>query len=214
MRLNYLLAALLFYSLPSHALEIAGTLGWAPGRFTQSISVQQPFHLPFGLRIGPGLRHSTFYGQQVNFRSARADLVNSQKRDHLCIDDAWIHSANAAVFVAFSFLNGFEVGMNLDIAGFSYGPSRNGRHSSSFIDAAVDQRASPTRWNLFLIDPKDIGSLNSEFFVSLVLWDGIKVRLGLSHYFAEYTTDQPLAFGNRRFRRVSNFAFVSAVWSL
>jgi hypothetical protein len=67
----------------------------------------------------------------------------------------------------------------------------------------TSEKASVTNLNLLLTGDYDIGSLNSELSLNIKITDNLLLRPGLSFLFTEYTTFNPLAFANDRFRKKS-----------
>ena len=118
-----------------------------------------------------------------------------------------LRSFNAFVSADVWILDWFEAGFNLDVGGVSVGASQTGRYSESGFDSV--HRLTPTPWNVLRGNTRDLGTLNSEFFVNLPLQSTVDLRLGWSHLFAEMRTDTPLKDGARRFRTIRNLALVS-----
>ena len=62
--------------------------------------------------------------------------------------------------------------------------------------------------------PLDIGQLKSNFAVSYLVTDNIRLRLGADMHFSEYTTAMELANENDRFRYIASGFFIGGTYYL
>ena len=95
----------------------------------------------------------------------------------------------------------FSVGFNIDALGFSFGGNTQG----SYINGSQGQATSakPTSFNILLLGNKDIGSLNSEFYVRYFFQEKMAFKVAYQYLFTEYTSDtevQQVPEPNERFR--------------
>ena len=67
-------------------------------------------------------------------------------------------------------------------------------------------------FNLFRWGLRDIGTLNSEFFAEVPMNETWGIRLGLSHFFAEMESTEPLKYKGDRFRTIRNLALLSVAY--
>ena len=88
-----------------------------------------------------------------------------------------VTALNAGIQAAFGGIPGLELGMNIDMIGFSLGDS------------------TTKRFNLLLGGKNDKGFLSSEFFVMTRFLDTAFLRLGFAHLATEQT---PNAIGRRQ----------------
>ncbi len=185
------------------------SVGVSPSAQTTSIAVNPRWRcFDFArIHLGTGLRHSVFIAQGVDLDTAEHDAIERGQVSTINSISPQIFALNAFVSADVWVLDWFEVGFNLDVAGVSVGGGKTGRYSESGVDSVY--RLTPTPWNVLRGNTRDLGTLNSEFFVNLPLQSTIDIRLGWSHFFAEMRTDIPLKDGARRFRTIRNLALVS-----
>lgn len=168
-------------------------------------------------RIGYGLRFTSAFGSNTDYRTAPAKLTSGNQSivalfsediianiDTVRFPKTQINSLNVSINLEYALSRRFEVGINIDAIGFSFGGQQtgtfiaNGPVRSSLSGTA--QAAKPTAFNLLLISDSDRGSLNSEAYVRYRFTPRVSVRGGLSFQFNEYTTTRKLTFENDRFR--------------
>jgi len=165
------------------------------------------------LQIGYGLRFTGFVAANQFYTTAPAKYTSptqsigtlfsktlEENIDTITTATASTYSLNAALYAHYRLSRRWDVGFNIDVIGFSFGPERKFNIISSTFDPnqAPVQRGAPTRFNLLLTSDNDIGSLNSEFFVRYWLREKVGLRLGYTFLFSEYRTDEDLRFDNRR----------------
>lgn len=153
----------------------------------------EQFHLGYIIR-------SSYFKSSKNliFTDSSASFVkvsNSVK-----IKSPEIVSTNLGIVANYNIIPILGLGLNLDLLGFSFGSKKE------LVDFSI--RSSPTPFNVFLVNTNDIGSLNSEFYIFYLHNDFLSIRTGLTHFFAEYTTDQKINDQNR-YRRIMNMFFIS-----
>ncbi len=191
----------------SHSTQVS--VGVSPSAQTTSIAVNPRWRCFDSARIhlGTGLRHSVFIAQSVDLDTAEHDSIERGQVSTINSISPQIFALNAFVSADVRVLDWFEVGFNLDVGGVSVGASQTGRYSESGFDSV--HRLTPAPWNVLRGNTRDLGTLNSEFFVNLPLQSTVDLRLGWSHFFAEMRTDTPLKDGARRFRTIRNLALMS-----
>lgn len=157
------------------------------------------------LRIGPSLRHSFFWGDDsVSLKRVDGKKVSSNPVS-LDLDTPKSHSINAGFEVYYALWDRFEFGMNLDLVGTSLGREETATYRSGTLSS---ETADVPPFNLFLYGKRDIGHLNSEFFLGYRCENGIGLRAGLNHFLTEFESARSLD-GEDRFRRFLNFYFAS-----
>jgi hypothetical protein len=165
-------------------------------------------------KIGLGLRLTSFFGNDIDFRTAPARLTSGKESivalfsedivaniDTLRMPRAQTNALNLSIHLQYSFGSRFDVGFNIDALGATFG----GRKSGEFIARSQGrpvtiEPAKVTPFNLLLISDSDRGSLNSELYARYWVGPKVGIRAGLSFQFSEYTTDRKLTFDNDRFR--------------
>ncbi|GAB3710988.1 hypothetical protein GCM10027592_48140 [Spirosoma flavus] len=168
-------------------------------------------------RIGYGLRFTSAFGSNTDYRTAPARLTSgSQSFAALVSEDiianidtvrfpkTQINSLNISINLEYAISQKFDIGINIDAIGFSFGATQTGTFiANSPVRSSLSgtaQEAKPTTFNLLLVSDSDLGSLNSEAYVRYKFSPRVSVRGGLSFQFNEYTTTRKLTFENDRFR--------------
>ncbi|GAB3982931.1 hypothetical protein GCM10028806_55600 [Spirosoma terrae] len=168
-------------------------------------------------RIGYGLRFTSAFGSNTDYRTAPARLTSgSQSFAALVSEDiianidtvrfpkTQINSFNISINLEYALSRKFEIGINIDAIGFSFGATQTGTFiANSPVRSSLSgsaQEAKPTAFNLLLVSDSDLGSLNSEAYVRYRLNQRVSLRGGLGFQFNEYTTTRKLTFENDRFR--------------
>jgi hypothetical protein len=212
--------ALLFLSLSFltfGAIAQSGTsfeLGGAIGSSVGSISATGFQNWGLGSKkkfyIGTGVRFTSFFGSNVNFITAPADLTSDDKNvDTLLAPSPGVNSLNLMVSLGYKVSEKLDVGFNIDAIGVSFGPTgtpsyiRNGKSTAA--------SASPTSTNILLVGDNDKGSLNSHLFVRYKLSDHLGLKLAYQFLFNELTTTtkvQTIPSANDRFRAKSGMIYV------
>jgi hypothetical protein len=212
--------ALLFISfsiITFGAIAQSGTsfeLGGAIGSSVSSISASGFQNFGIGSKkkfyIGTGVRFTSFFGSNVNFITAPADLTSDDKNiDTLLAPSPGVNSLNLMISLGYKVSEKLDVGFNIDAIGVSFGPTgtpsyiRNGKSTAT--------SASPTSTNILLVGDNDKGSLNSHLFVRYKLSDHLGVKLAYQFLFNELTTTtkvQTIPSANDRFRAKSGMIYV------
>lgn len=152
--------------------SFAGALTWAKfGLLSKKIDK---------LEVGYGLRFTSFVGANKFFVTAPSKYTSpvqdlgtifsktiDENIDTITTATAVTNSLNFAVFIQYAIRPKLEAGFNIDLVGFSFGPSRKFNVISSVFDPNQSPviSGSPTRFNLLLTSDNDLGSLNSEFYL-------------------------------------------------
>ncbi|MFD2937628.1 hypothetical protein [Spirosoma flavum] len=169
--------------------------------------------------IGYGLRLTSAFGSTTDYRTAPADLVKGKGKgsviglfskdleeniDTLRLPKTQGHSVNISFNLDYAVSRRVDLGVNIDVIGFSFGPTQSGTFiANSPIRSSLSgtvQEARLTTVNMLLGDKSDRGSLNSEGYVRCRLNPHCSLRGGLSFQFNEYTTSRKLTLDNNRFR--------------
>ena len=165
------------------------------------------------LNIGYGVRFTSFVAANKYYTTAPAKFTSTVQNlgtifsetiqeniDTITTATAFTNSLNLAFLVEYNIKSKFDLGFNIDIVGFSFGPQKKFNIISSSFDANQEpvQTAAPTKFNLLLTSDNDIGSLNSEFYLRYWLAPKLGVKLGYTFLFSEYRTDQKISFDNGR----------------
>jgi len=123
-----------------------------------------------GLRIGPEARYTRFE------RSQPLSIGSSKSWE---VEKVEIGAANVGFVAEYEMTSALFAGMNLDLFGFSHGPSQN-------LSGPQNSSADVAAQNTFLFAKSDLGSLNSEFYLRYQLREKSYLRLGLSHQVVQY----------------------------
>lgn len=171
-------------------------------------------------RIGYGLRFTSAFGTNTDYRTAPAKLTSGSESivalfsddlvaniDTIRFPKTQINSLNISINLEYAISRKLEVGFNIDAIGVSFGGNQTGTFTAnSPVRSSLSgtaQEAKPTAFNLLLISDSDQGSLNSEAYVRYRFTPKVSVRGGLGFQFNEYTTLRKLTLENDRFRAKS-----------
>jgi hypothetical protein len=175
------------------------------------------------LRIGYGIRFTSYFGKDRSFITAPARLTSRQtgpqvlfsktyneSLDTVTFSAAQINSLNATLNVEYSIHPAFQIGFNIDAIGVSFGKRQTGKLQSTLRPGTLseEQTAKPTGFNLLLVSDNDLGSLNSEFILRYWFAEKLAIKAGFCFLFAEYQTDNKLIFNNDRFRNKASLALL------
>jgi hypothetical protein len=201
------------------------------GSFASSLawSHQQGIGQRKRLRIGYGLRLTNFWGSDLEYVTAPAKYTSGKQSiaalfatninaniDTVTFPRTQVNSLNAGIYLAYIlpfYSNRFQLGVNIDVAGISFG----GRQQALYGNSTVS--AKPTVLNLLLISDSDNGSLNSEWYISYRASNKLAIKAGYEFLFTEYTTStkiQPIpgtADLNDRFRLKSAMLMLGILFS-
>ncbi len=160
--------------------------------------------------VGLGGRLTSVFGSNQYFSSAPPDLArNNNYVDSVFLGSVQINALNIALGFGYSLSSKFSVGFNIDAIGVSFGSTKQGAYIK-YLQRA-NTAASPTVFNVLLVDVNDRGTLNSELFARYQVSEKWLLKIGLQHVFTEYTTDtkiQQSPIVNDRFRRIVNMLSV------
>ena len=155
--------------------------------------------------IGTGLRFVTFFGSNITFTSAPADLAsNTQNVDSIIAPAPFIYSVNAMINLGFQVNRHLMVGFNIDAIGASFGPNGSPDFVSNGVTTSVN--VNPTPVNILLVGDNDRGSLVSQFYGRYQFTDHFCTQLAFQFLFSELTSEtkvQTVPKGNDRFRAKS-----------
>ena len=215
MKKSLLFLSILFLSFVAMAqngtsFELGGAIGSSVGSVSASgfqnfgIGSKKKFY------IGTGVRFTSFFGTNVNFTTAPADLTSDDKNvDTLLAPSPALNSLNLVISLGYKISEKFDVGFNIDAIGISFGPTgspsyiRNGKSTPS--------SASPTSPNILLVGDNDKGSLNSHLFIRYKLSDRLGLKVAYQYLFSELTTTtkvQTIPSTNDRFRTKPTMVYV------
>ena len=192
------------------SFELGGAIGSSVGSISASgfqnfgIGSKKKFY------VGTGVRFTTFFGSNVNFTTAPADLTSDDKNvDTLLAPSPGVNSLNLTINLGYKISEKFDVGFNIDAICISFGPTG----SPSYIrnGKSVQSSASPTSPNILLVGDNDKGSLNSHLFVRYKLSDHLGLKVAYQFLFNELTTTtkiQTSPSANDRFRAKSTMVYV------
>ncbi len=179
--------------------------------YAASFSANRLYHVLESRRLvlGYGARFNVYRGAREAYSAAPQYARLHSLSDSLYVERATFYSLNLALQLRYRIFPRFDIGVNTDVAGFSFGPQVTGQYVGAsdpgFPDAPV---ARPTPYNVFLTGPRDRGTLNSEFFLVYHIRRNLDIRGGYNIFTTEYTTNSRLNHGNDRFRNRNGMVFV------
>lgn len=195
--------------------EVGGAIGSGAGAFGAALHKNWTLGKKDRFIIGTGVRFTGFAGSNQNFITAPAKLtVDDKNIDTLLAPKPALYSLNAIINLGYRINSKIELGFNIDVLGFSFGPEgkpsyiRNGRSTSA--------TAKPTSTNLLLVGDNDRGSLNSHFYGKYNFNEKWGVKLAYQFLFNELTTTtkvQTLPEANDRFRLKSGMIYAGLTYN-
>jgi hypothetical protein len=178
------------------------------------------------LELGTGLRLTSYFGQNKNYRTAPAKLTSGSTGPGVIftedipanIDTFFISAPNSymlnlMITINYRLTTRWQAGFNIDAIGYSFGSSRSGTYING--TTSLSTTAHPTPFNLLLISENDLGSLNSEMYVRYSLGGPWLIKLAYQLVFTEYTTEtavQTYPEPNDRFRNKASMLSLGAVF--
>jgi len=178
-------------------------------------------------KIGYGLRFTSQTGKDLYYTTAPAILTSKETGPQVLFSEIFYenidtffvsksqnNSLNISINLQYTIKEKFDIGFNIDAAGFSFGGSTTGKYLAyQSVENGTQQTASPTSPNLLLVSDNDIGMLNSELYFRYWFNQKWAVRVGASFLFTEYTTDNKLRLDNDRWRNKSLMGLVGITYS-
>ncbi|MBC7426725.1 MAG: hypothetical protein H7321_09340 [Bacteroidia bacterium] len=178
-------------------------------------------------KVGYGVRFSSQVGKNLNYETAPAILTSKQRGPQVLFTEIFYENVdtlfvaksqnnflNLSINLQYTFKEKFDIGFNIDAAGFSFGKKTTGRYiSSQSSQNGSTQTAAPTSLNLLLVSDNDIGALNSEFYFRYWFKPKWAIRAGASFAFTEYKTENKLRLDNDRWRNKSLMGMIAITFS-
>ncbi len=191
-------------------IEVGGAFGSSNGSI--NLSGQKDWYLGKKDRIiiGTGLRFTSFFGNDITFTTAPAQLsIEPKSVDSLFAPKPALYSFNLLINLGYKISDKIEVGFNIDALGLSFGPEG----SPTFISnkKSTVTKAKPTSPNVLLVGDNDRGSLNSHFYGRYKLNEKIGLNVAYQFLFNELITItkvQSIPEANDRFRAKSSQIYV------
>jgi len=184
------------------------TLGFGSGQSTVSFGYFKNWNVgkKQSFYIGTGVRLSNAFGRNQVFTSAPASLAaNDANVDSLFSSRSSTYAFNAILNLGYHLSPKLDLGFNIDLIGFSFGPSRIKLFTGNGAQSAPS--AQPTSLNILLVGNNDRGTLNSEFYLRYKVSKKWGIKLAYQHFFTELTTTnkvQTIPVQNDRFRNITN----------
>lgn len=195
-------------------LDVTGSIG--SGQGTGSVSYIHNWQLGKKQKfsIGAGARFTSYFGSNQYFVTAPAKITSGSSGpgvlfqeniqanlDSLLVASPSMNAFNLSINLGYSITPKLTAGFNIDAVGFSFG----GEKAAKYVNGTtvVNTTAKPTGFNALLISDNDLGTLNSELFITYAFNKKWHVKLGYQFLFTEYTTAtnvQQLPEPNDRFR--------------
>ncbi len=197
--------------------------------YTAAVAYQRIYDVGLigGLRLGWIARathaskdNSVYETAPANIRRGKSDWLSgltasevSKNIDDLKVENTQATFAGIGYVLEYQATQSFCFGHSLDVFGFTYGPDSEATYTPNpergSSTPVTRTRAKPTSRNILLLGDNDIGSLNSDFYVSYRITKDYSIRAGLAYTFVEYKTEQKFDFGNDRFRFKSSGLLVA-----
>lgn len=205
-------------ALSTSGNQYSGALSWV--KF-HSITKKQRF------KIGYGVRFTGQGGKDLYYTTAPAILTSKQTGPQVLFSEIFYenvdtffvsksqnNSLNISINLQYTIKEKFDIGFNIDAAGFSFGGKTTGKYIAyQSSETGSTQSAVPTSYNLLLVSDNDIGMLNSELYFRYWFNQKWAIRAGATFLFTEYTTDKKLRLDNDRWRNKSLMGLVGITFS-
>jgi len=198
----------------NHYVDMSLSLGQKI--FTSSVAWHKMFNIAWKKRVhlGAGLRFNMANVIDRTFVTAFPARPVAGSYDSLFLDDHTIYSMNLTFNADISFTRWFDVGMNIDVVGLSWGETSDALyHSATFNPAVSIEQARPELLNVFLFGRNDRGSLNSQFYFRFWPGENFFVKAGFSIYHIIENTSHLLNYSNNRFFTDAHMGFLSLGWT-
>lgn len=150
-------------------------------------------------KVGYGLRLTNLFGSDQNFTTAPAKFTSGKSSiaalfseniianiDTIGLGKVQTNFINAGIYLNYTlpyWKNRLELGVNIDAIGFTFGSKQNASYNNNTVSA------KPSSFNILLISDSDVGSLNSEWYISYWASKNLKIKAGYEFLFTEYTTE-------------------------
>jgi len=151
--------------------------------------------------LGTGLRFTGFGGRNTIFTSAPPSMFGTNATDSLFGPEPSIYAVNSFINFGYNFNPKVQIGFDLDLLGFSFGPTGN----PGFISGGdtTSSSASPTPLNVMLVGARDRGTLQGGPYFRYKFTDHFSARIKVHTLFTELRTTkilQTMPEENKRFR--------------
>jgi hypothetical protein len=195
-------------------LDVTGSIGSGQGSASASYIYNWHLGKQQKFSIGAGARFTSYFGRNQYFVTAPAKLTSGSSSpfvlfkenieanlDSLLVASPAVNALNLSINLGYKISSKLTAGFNIDAIGFTFG----GDKAVKYINGTtiVNTTAKPTSFNALLISDNDLGSLNSELFITYSFNKKWSAKLGYQFLFAEYTTAsnvQQFPEPNDRFR--------------
>jgi len=134
--------------------------------------------------------------------------------DTLVVDHQTLYYCNLTFILDVSLLKWWDVGMNIDIVGASWGPASEATYYSHNAGYnKTRETVTPETLNLMLFGHNDFGNLNSQFYMRFWPSSNVYIKAGMSLNTFISHTGNTLNNGNTRFNSGCYMGFLSLGWT-
>ena len=192
-------------------------VGGGGGGFSPALSFTQSWGLGKSNRfkIGYVVRVTSYFGGKADFRTAPARFTSGESSfsalfaddimaniDTFSVKSFQTNALNIGIILQYALSNKLEIGVNIDATGKTWGGTVSGdliskKNKRKFQDGSTSSSANSETFNFLLVSDSDIGSLNSEVYARYWVTNKIGIRAGISHQFAELTTEKKVEINGR-----------------
>jgi hypothetical protein len=195
-------------------LDLTGSIG--SGQGTGSVSYIHNWQLgkKQKISIGAGARFTSYFGSNQYFITAPAEITSGStgpgvlfrenitaNLDSLLLASPSLNALNLSINIGYHITPRFFAGFNIDAIGFTFGGEKQAKYVNG--TTVINTTAKPSGFNALLISDNDLGTLNSELFITYSFNKKWSAKLGYQFLFTEYTTAsnvQQFPEPNDRFR--------------
>lgn len=172
-----------------------------------------PIALKKRIKVGFGVRMNVANYWDKSFFTAPPQRVNNTF-DTLVMAHQTVYFFNLQFLAEVALLKWWDVGMNIDLVGVSWGARTPAvYYSKSAGFNGTQETVLPENLNLMLFGNNDFGNLNSQFYFRFWPSDKVFIKAGMSLATFTSLSDNPLNNGNSRFHAGSYMGFISLGWT-
>lgn len=199
----------------NHMVDLSLTVG--NNIMISSLQWDKLFALGFTkkrLKVGFGARMNISNFWDYSMFTGKPQRTAPGIFDTLVMKHQTTYFLNLQFIAEVALLKWWDIGMNIDLVGVSWGPKAEGSYySHASGDSASLQLAQPENLNLMLFGNNDFGSLNSQFYMRFWPAKNLCIKGGMSLAVFTSLTENGLNNGNNRFHNGSYMGFISLAWT-
>lgn len=154
--------------------------------------------------VGAGLRVNTFFTKRRFYQTSSNELVelNRGGADTIYFPKIQTNTLNAYFILQLHIKRGVDFFFTSDIGGINFGDKRKGyfRSYETYPEPpGIEVSTEPYAFNVNMYENNSYGSIMSEAYLSVLLSNFLRYRIGINYLRNEYKVNQPLPMNGNRF---------------